>query len=40
MADGDAIEPLPDDLEPVREALLSWYEREHREFPWRETTDP
>jgi A/G-specific adenine glycosylase len=40
MADGDAVEPLPDDLEPVREALLSWYEREHREFPWRETTDP
>ena len=40
MADGDAVETLPDDLEPVREALLSWYEREHREFPWRETTDP
>jgi A/G-specific adenine glycosylase len=40
MADGDVIETLPDDLEPVREALLSWYEREHREFPWRETTDP
>ncbi|MFW5896054.1 MAG: A/G-specific adenine glycosylase, partial [archaeon] len=40
MADGDAIETLPDDLGSVREALLSWYEREHREFPWRETTDP
>ncbi|MFT4889264.1 MAG: A/G-specific adenine glycosylase [Halobacteriales archaeon] len=31
---------FPDDLDSVREALLSWYEREHREFPWRETTDP
>jgi len=31
---------LPDDLEAVREALLSWYREDHRSFPWRETTDP
>jgi A/G-specific adenine glycosylase len=31
---------LPEDLEEVREALLAWYEADHREFPWRETDDP
>jgi len=24
----------------LREALVDWYERDHRSFPWRETTDP
>ncbi|MFB6173114.1 MAG: A/G-specific adenine glycosylase [Halobacteriales archaeon] len=33
-------EDVPSDPEPLREALLSWYEAGHREFPWRETTDP
>jgi len=28
------------DLDAVRDALVSWYERDHRSFPWRETTDP
>jgi A/G-specific adenine glycosylase len=28
------------DLPAVREALVSWYEADHRAFPWRETTDP
>lgn len=28
------------DLDTVREALLSWYEADHRSFPWRETEDP
>ncbi|MFB6297332.1 MAG: A/G-specific adenine glycosylase [Salinirussus sp.] len=28
------------DLGTVREALISWYEADHRSFPWRETTDP
>ncbi len=28
------------DVEAVRSALLSWYRTDHREFPWRETTDP
>jgi A/G-specific adenine glycosylase len=34
--------PLPADLdrEAVRSALVEWYERDHRAFPWRETTDP
>ena len=27
-------------LADVREALVSWYEDDHRSFPWRETTDP
>ncbi|MFB6085903.1 MAG: A/G-specific adenine glycosylase [Halodesulfurarchaeum sp.] len=28
------------DLESVRAALLSWYETDHRSFPWRETDAP
>lgn len=31
---------LPDDLERVREALITWYEDDHRDFPWRQTDDP
>ncbi len=31
---------LPDDLEAVREALIAWYEDDHRPFPWRRTDDP
>jgi len=31
---------LPDDVDAVREALVAWYEDDHRAFPWRETTDP
>ncbi|MWV39587.1 A/G-specific adenine glycosylase [Natrialba sp. INN-245] len=31
---------LPEDLEAVREALISWYEDDHRAFPWRRTDDP
>jgi A/G-specific adenine glycosylase len=34
-------DPFADlDLATVREALLGWYEEDHRPFPWRETTDP
>jgi A/G-specific adenine glycosylase len=35
-------DPLPADLDrpAVREALVTWYEADHRSFPWRETTDP
>jgi A/G-specific adenine glycosylase len=36
--DGDRA--LPEDADAVRDALVSWYETDHREFPWRETTDP
>ena len=28
------------DREHLRETLRSWYRDDHREFPWRETTDP
>jgi len=31
---------LPDDVGTVRRGLIEWYERDHREFPWRETDDP
>ncbi|MFB6137095.1 MAG: A/G-specific adenine glycosylase [Halobacteriaceae archaeon] len=43
---GDAAgESLPGtldgvDLPAARSALVSWYEDDHRAFPWRETTDP
>ncbi|MFB6205882.1 MAG: A/G-specific adenine glycosylase [Haloglomus sp.] len=36
---GDAP-ALPDDVDAVREALVEWYEADHRPFPWRETDDP
>jgi A/G-specific adenine glycosylase len=33
--------PLSEDaLDDVRTALVRWYEDDHREFPWRQTTDP
>jgi A/G-specific adenine glycosylase len=32
--------PLPGDLDAVRTTLIEWYERDHREYPWRRTTDP
>jgi len=35
----DAVD-LPDDLDRVRGALTSWYETDHREYPWRQTDDP
>jgi A/G-specific adenine glycosylase len=34
----DAVGDVP--VERVREALELWYREDHREFPWRETTDP
>jgi A/G-specific adenine glycosylase len=35
----DAV-PSGSELEAVRSALVEWYEADHREFPWRRTTDP
>ena len=37
-SDGEGY--LPTGVEAVREALVSWYEAGHRDYPWRETTDP
>jgi A/G-specific adenine glycosylase len=34
----DAVGDVP--VERVRDTLESWYREDHREFPWRETTDP
>ncbi len=31
---------IPEDLDPVRTALVEWYETDHREYPWRRTDDP
>ncbi|WP_458187536.1 A/G-specific adenine glycosylase [Haladaptatus sp. NG-WS-4] len=36
----DTAWSLPDDTDAVRDALVSWYEHDHRSFPWRETDDP
>ncbi|WP_458206004.1 A/G-specific adenine glycosylase [Haladaptatus sp. NG-SE-30] len=36
----DTAWSLPDDSDAVRDALVSWYEDDHRSFPWRETDDP
>ena len=30
----------PDDLPAVQQGLVSWYQADHRDFPWRETDDP
>ena len=38
--DTDGEWTLPDDLAAVRDALIEWYEADHRSFPWRETDDP
>jgi len=40
MTDGEGAWALPGDVDAVRDALVSWYEADHRAFPWRETTDP
>jgi A/G-specific adenine glycosylase len=39
-AESDADYSLPEDRPAVRDALISWYEADHRQFPWRETDDP
>ncbi|UPM43971.1 A/G-specific adenine glycosylase [Halocatena salina] len=31
---------LPEDTGDVRAVLIEWYESDHRDFPWRRTTDP
>ncbi|QKY19990.1 A/G-specific adenine glycosylase [Halolamina sp. CBA1230] len=36
---GDAPLPADLDLDAVREALIEWYEDDHRPFPWRQTDD-
>jgi A/G-specific adenine glycosylase len=42
MTEADAADPpeLPPDVDAVREALMEWYEADHRDFPWRRTEDP
>jgi A/G-specific adenine glycosylase len=35
----DAAEYLPEDADAVREALIEWYEADHRDYPWRQTDD-
>ena len=33
-------DPLPGDVTAVQNALVEWYEADHREYPWRRTDDP
>ena len=33
-------ECLPAETAPVRDALVEWYEDDHRDYPWRSTEDP
>src|SRR5262245_10386226 len=33
-------DPQPAQIQEVQARLLSWYEREHRDLPWRSTSDP
>jgi A/G-specific adenine glycosylase len=40
MSEAAGAWELPQDVDAVRDALVAWYEDDHREFPWRETTDP
>ncbi|QSG08026.1 A/G-specific DNA glycosylase [Halapricum desulfuricans] len=40
MTEASGDDFLPDDADRVRAALIEWYEDDHREYPWRETTDP
>ena len=40
MGETDPVEYLPADADAVRNALVEWYEDDHRAFPWRETDDP
>jgi len=31
---------VPADVDTVQQALIQWYEQDHRDYPWRETDDP
>ncbi|MGB9987725.1 A/G-specific adenine glycosylase [Salarchaeum japonicum] len=37
MSEAEAADCLPEDTDAVRDALVSWYEADHRDFPWRNT---
>ncbi len=40
MSEQAGDDPLPNDVPAVQEALVEWYEADHREYPWRRTDDP
>ncbi|MDV7349162.1 A/G-specific adenine glycosylase [Halorubrum distributum] len=40
MTDAEGAPELPSDTDAVRDALVDWYEADHRDFPWRRTEDP
>ncbi|MYL15884.1 A/G-specific adenine glycosylase [Halorubrum terrestre] len=40
MTDAEGAPELPADRDAVRDALVDWYEADHRAFPWRRTEDP
>jgi len=37
---GEDAPALPADLDAVRDALIEWYEADHRDYPWRRTEEP
>ncbi|GAA0644430.1 HhH-GPD family protein [Salarchaeum japonicum] len=39
MSEAEAADCLPEDVDAVRNALVTWYEDDHRDFPWRNTDD-
>src|SRR4051794_30669118 len=39
-ATGDEVDLDPGWLERVRLKLMAWYERDHRDLPWRSSRDP
>ena len=39
-ADSEGSLPDDDTREAIQEALIEWYEADHREYPWRQTDDP
>ena len=39
-ADGEGDLPEADHRKAIQQALIDWYEADHREYPWRQTDDP
>ncbi|MBX0285070.1 A/G-specific adenine glycosylase [Halomicroarcula sp. F28] len=40
MSEQAGDDHLPNDVPAVQNALVEWYEADHRDYPWRQTDDP
>jgi len=40
MSEQAGDDQLPSDVQAVQNALVEWYENDHRDYPWRRTDDP